>query len=250
MLALASTRRRAGANGDVAVRVGDLAARNGTCRIIGSVTSTTEAGRTSRLLRSQEARRARVIEAVLTLADEGGYDAVQIRAASERSGVATDTIYRYFGAREALISAAVLEWVQREVLEQVSTWFHGDTPAEKVLAAFRHHWELWARHPNMLETFLRSTLAEGNSADSAAQRARETIMPLMTHVLADVDADYREDMLMVLEHVTSAAMIAVVQGQTPIDNVAQVIERTVRRLSQHPAMAAARPETWGWAPGV
>jgi TetR/AcrR family transcriptional regulator, cholesterol catabolism regulator len=92
----------------------------------------------SRLQRSQDARRARIVGAVIDVAREEGYDAIQLRLISERTGISTDTIYRYYGSRDHLISAAVAEWAEREFIEPAPTWLEGTTPAEQVLSFNRH----------------------------------------------------------------------------------------------------------------
>ena len=45
-----------------------------------------------RLARSQAARRERVLDVVLELAEEGGYDAIQLRPIQDRTGTAGGTI--------------------------------------------------------------------------------------------------------------------------------------------------------------
>ena len=91
----------------------------------------------------------------------GGYDAVQLRSISDRTGVSSDTIYRYFGSRDRLISVAVRQWLEREYIGVAPTWLEGPTPAEQILSFGRHVWEVWERNPNMLETFVRAAMAEG-----------------------------------------------------------------------------------------
>jgi AcrR family transcriptional regulator len=192
-----------------------------------------------RLEQSQSARRARVLEAVLDLVRESGYDAVQLRAITDRTGVSTDTIYRYFGSRDQLVSAAVSEWMDREYLGPAPTWLEGATPVERILSFYRHVWEVWERNPNMLETFVRAALAEGNIEGGLAARSVDTMVPLTEDALRDVDPGYRDDVLMIVEHVTHSAMTFVVRGTMSISEVYPQLERVVRRLAEHPAMAAA-----------
>ena len=209
-------------------------------------TATQEPTPGGRLQRSQASRRARVLAAVLDLAHEGGYDAVQLRAISDRTGVSSDTIYRYFGSRDRLISVAVRQWLEREYIGVAPTWLEGPTPAEQILSFSRHVWEVWERNPNMLETFVRAAMAEGDIEDGLAARSTTALVPLTADALRDVDPDYRADVLMALEHFTHSAMTYVVRGQLPISEVYPQLERTVRRLAQHPAMDGHRPESWDW----
>ncbi len=194
-----------------------------------------------RLQQSQHDRRARVLGAVLDLAREGGYDAVQLRPIAERTGVSTDTIYRYFGSRDQLVSAAMREWMDREYLGPARTWLEGATPAERLLSFYRHVWEVWERNPNMLETFVRSALAEGNVEDGLAARSIDAMVPLTADALRDVDPGYRADVLMIVEHFTHSAMTYVVRGHMPISDVYPQLERVVRRLAEHQAMTGTEP---------
>jgi AcrR family transcriptional regulator len=201
-----------------------------------------------RLRRSQAARRARVLAAVLDLAQVGGYDAIQVRAVSERTGVSSDTIYRYFGSRDRLVSAAVRAWTEREFMAPAPSWVEGDTPAEQVLSFNRRVWEVWERNPNMLETFVRAALAEGCSDDGVAARSIRELVPHSARALRDVEPGYRADVLMIIEHFTHSAMTFVVRGHLAVADVYPQLERLVRRLAQHPAMAGCLPAAWEWSP--
>ena len=203
-----------------------------------------------RLQRSQEARRARVLATVLDLAIESGYDAIQLRPISERTGISTDTIYRYFGSRDDLVSAAVAQWLDHEYIGPAATWGEGDTPAEQLLAFYRQVWTIWERNPKMLETFTRAALAEGDREDGLAARTVQGLVPLTAEILRDVEPSYRTDLLMVIEHFAHSAMTFVVRGVLPIEDVFPQLERTVRRLAQHPAMVGHRPDSWEWDPST
>jgi AcrR family transcriptional regulator len=200
-----------------------------------------------RLERSQRARRAQILDAVLELASEGGYDAIQLRAISERTGISTDTIYRYFGSRQQLVSAAVEQWRETEFMTPAPTWLGTGTPAEQLLEFTRNVWMVWERNAAMLETYVRATLAEGGRADGLAARAMAEIPPIMLSALAGIDESFQRDVLMMLEHATHSAMTYVVRGQLAIEDVFPLMERTIRRIAQHPAMEGARPASWAWA---
>jgi TetR/AcrR family transcriptional regulator, cholesterol catabolism regulator len=200
----------------------------------------------SRLQRSQDARRARVIECVLDLLREGGYDAVRLRTVWERTGVGTDTIYRYFSSRERLISSAIGVWLDREFFAPAPTWRSGATPAEQLLALSRGTWDVWERAPWMLEPFVRAALADDGAEDGLAARSLRVFEPLLAAALEPVDPEYRDDVLLVVNSVTHSAMTSVVRGQLGVDEVYPMVERTIRRLAQHPAMDGLRPDAWDY----
>lgn len=188
-----------------------------------------------------------MITVVLELAREGGYDAIQVRTIAEQTGISSDTIYRYFGSRDRLISEALAQWSDREFVEPAPTWLEGETGAEQLLAFCRHVWAVWEANPAMLETFVRAAQAEGSVEGGLADRGMRNLVPLTAHALRGVDPGYRDDVLMTMEHVTHSAMTFVVRGQLAVDDVYPRLERMVRRLAQHPAMADHRPPSWAWA---
>jgi len=185
---------------------------------------------------------------VLDLAREGGYEAVQLRPVSERSGVGLDTIYRYFGSRDRLISAAMTVWVQREWFDLAPSWAQGDTPAERLLTLYHRSWAIWEQNPNMMDTFVNAVLAETDQEHSLAAMGVAVLVPIREAILADVEADYRHDVLDVMAHVYHSAMTTVLRGQLDYGEVYTNLERTVRRLAQHPAMDGHRPPSWNYQP--
>jgi TetR/AcrR family transcriptional regulator, cholesterol catabolism regulator len=201
-----------------------------------------------RLQRSQAARRERVIDAVLELAAEGGYDAIQVRAISDRTGISSDTIYRYFGSRDRLVAEAVGHWSAREFYEPAAGWLDGDTPAEQLLAYYRQVWAVWESNPGMLETYVRAAMAEGDIPGGIADTGVSSLVPVTEYALRDVEPGYRADALDILMHCTHSAMTFVVRGQMAVTDVYPRLERAVRRLAQHPAMADHRPRSWDWTP--
>ena len=62
---------------------------------------------------AQRARYDRIIASAKELATEGGYDAVQMRAVAERSGVALGTVYRYFPSKNHLLVVATLQMFEQ-----------------------------------------------------------------------------------------------------------------------------------------
>ena len=202
----------------------------------------------TRLLRSQSARRTRVLDAVLELAQQGGYDAIQLRAVSELSEVGLDTIYRYFKSRDQLISAAVSDWLQREYFEPAPDWPQGDTAAERLLALYQRSWEVWERNPRMLETYVRAALAESDKESGLAMQSVRALVPISVEILGDVEPAYRADVLTIASHMFHSAMTSVLRGHTQADEIYAILERTVRRLAQHPAMEGQRPKSWDYTP--
>jgi TetR/AcrR family transcriptional regulator, cholesterol catabolism regulator len=208
-----------------------------------------EASDGGRLQRSQAARRERVLAAVLELAAEGGYDAIQVRAIADRTGISSDTIYRYFGSRDRLVAEAVGQWSDREFYEPAPTWLEGDTAAERLLSYYRRIWAVWEANPRMLETYVRAARVEGDVPGGIADTGISSLVPVTQYAMRGVEPAYRDDALMAVEHFTHSAMTYVVRGQLSVDDVYPRLERLVRRLAQHPAMDDHRPRSWDWVDG-
>src|SRR4051794_11132286 len=62
---------------------------------------------------AQRDRRKRILDATLSLASKGGYDAVQMRAVAERADVALGTLYRYFPSKIHLLVSALARELER-----------------------------------------------------------------------------------------------------------------------------------------
>ena len=189
-----------------------------------------------------------MLDAVLELAQQGGYDAIQLRPVSELSEVGLDTIYRYFKSRDQLISAAVSDWLQREYFQPAPDWPQGDTAAERLLALYQRSWQVWERNPKMLETYVRAALAEGDKETGLAMQSIRAIVPISVAILDDVEPEYRADVLTIASHIYHSAMTSVLRGQTQAGEIYAILERTVRRLAQHPAMEGQRPKAWDYTP--
>ena len=76
--------------------------------------------------------RRRMLNAVLQLAYEGGYEAVQVRAVAEQAGVSSRTIYAHFPSLDSLLIAAVVEQSQRLSRRVIESPPDGPTPAARV----------------------------------------------------------------------------------------------------------------------
>jgi AcrR family transcriptional regulator len=71
--------------------------------------------RTENVIRRLAARHDAIIAAAGSLAAEAGINAVQIEPVSQRAGVATGTVYRYFPSKNELVAALVASVSDREI---------------------------------------------------------------------------------------------------------------------------------------
>lgn len=103
-----------------------------------------------------KARRNKILDAAVGLAEEGGFDNVRQRDVAANAGVALGTLYKSFRSKEDLLSAALER--EAEVLERrmENNPAKGDTPLERVLAVFQSMTRALCRKPNYARAMLRA----------------------------------------------------------------------------------------------
>jgi AcrR family transcriptional regulator len=180
----------------------------------------------TQLARSQQARRERILAAVLELAAEGGYDAVQVREVAARARVALRTIYNYYDSRENLLVAAMMEW-RLSVASESAANVSGTTLAERLLSLLHHNFEVFAEAPKLFEAFSRLDLRP----DDVDPVIYKTMVVAADELLADVDSAFAEDLRLILGRFIYGTMSLAAQGHLPIDEVWPDIERMVRRVA-------------------
>ena len=185
---------------------------------------------TGTLTPNQAARRARVLDAALALATEGGYDAVQMRDVASRAQVALGTIYRYFASKDHLLAACQLEtW--RELERRLDTRpLTGDTAADRVTELFTRLMRPVEREPMRAAALITAS----SSPDPAVRECQLEMIGLQDQVFAaamgELDAARKDQIAQVLRQVWFAALLGWVNGWTEADAVTVDFEIAVRLL--------------------
>src|SRR6202451_403147 len=86
---------------------------------------------------AQRDRQKRILDATLSLASKGGYDAVQMRAVAERADVALGTLYRYFPSKIHLLWSALAREFGRTQERLAKAAIPGDSPYERMVYVLR-----------------------------------------------------------------------------------------------------------------
>jgi TetR/AcrR family transcriptional regulator, cholesterol catabolism regulator len=131
------------------------------------------------LARSQAARRRRVLDAALRLAERGGFDAVQMRDVATEANVALGTVYRYFTSKERLLLEAMVEEIEALAEQLQSRPPVGDTPAARVIDVLSRGTASLQRHPEVTGAMVR---AQGAAALDEADVVRK-IGGIMTRII-------------------------------------------------------------------
>ncbi|MBW2286980.1 MAG: TetR/AcrR family transcriptional regulator [Deltaproteobacteria bacterium] len=116
---------------------------------------------------AQRARRERLCEAARTLASEGGYSAVTMRAVAQRASVGPATVYRYFSSKDHLIADVHAQRSLDVLAEFAARPPRHKRAADRVAAVFRRMLAAAAEDPELAA----AGVAAINSADPTASSA-------------------------------------------------------------------------------
>jgi AcrR family transcriptional regulator len=180
---------------------------------------------------NQAARRGRVLEAAMTLASEGGYDAVQMRDVAGRAQVALGTIYRYFSSKDHLLAACQVELWQAQSDAIAARPPQGATPSDRVLSVIDRAMRGAVREPQRTAALITAS----SSPDPAVRECQAEMMAIMDRVIEDamaddVDAARRAQVAMTLRQVWFAWLLGWVNGWNDAGTVSAQLEATTRLL--------------------
>jgi AcrR family transcriptional regulator len=130
---------------------------------------------------SQRARRRRILNAAVSLARQGGYDAVQMREVAELADVALGTLYRYFPSKVHLLSAAMVR--QLESLQEQLTCEQpqGADPGERVLDVIYRLIAALARDRLVSDALVRAMIVAGPDEIDQVNAVNSAIIATAMH---------------------------------------------------------------------
>lgn len=185
------------------------------------------------LTSKQQARRDRVIEVTMDLASQGGYDAVQMRDVAARADVALGTIYRYFTCKDQLLICVMAEWTGqlRDRLAQRPA--RGDTASAQVADVLQRACRSLERQPLLAASLVRAMSSSDTGVSAANREVGAHIRAMIEPLLHELDAETREAVIVVLNHVWLATLIGWSNGRIVFSQVAEEL-RTAARLLLDP----------------
>lgn len=152
------------------------------------------------------------MEAAMTLASDGGYEAVQMRDVAERADVALGTVYRYFNSKDHLLAASLVYWIDQlaEVLTDAPV--KGDSSAERVANLLERSMRAMSRQPKLVAALL----AAMSSLEPGVTECREMVATTMEGLMIQAagegaPADIAERTRM-LGHVWNSALLSWIHG--------------------------------------
>lgn len=183
------------------------------------------------LARNQAARRRRVLDATLALADKGGFEAVQMRDVAAEAGVALGTVYRYFSSKERLLLEANVGQVEAlgaGLLDDPPT---GDSAADRVVDVLRRACAVLVKRPEATAAMVRALgSAQPNEAE-AVRRVSQAMTSIITGAMHAGEPTERDRAVArALSQVWLSSLIGWVGGVDGPDVVGDDLERATRML--------------------
>jgi AcrR family transcriptional regulator len=171
----------------------------------------------------------RILAVVASMLESGGTAAVQLPEVARAAQVSLRTVYQNFGSREGLILAAVEAWMESHVYQPLVKPAPEEPLADALVRHYRHIFEPWEKSPTMAEAFMRARLGPGG--DRLLLQGSAVSEPVTRSLFKDVDPDYAEEVLVILDHVVDAAALRFAQGQRSVTDIMPTVERVVRFLT-------------------
>lgn len=174
------------------------------------------------LARNQAARRRRVLDATVRLADRGGFERVQMRDVAAEANVALGTVYRYFTSKERLLLEVMVEQV-RALAEHVEKRPpSGATPAERVIDVLGRAVAFLRRHPEVTAAMVRANGSAQPSEADCVREVRTLVTDIITSAMHEGPPSARElAASRVLQQVWLSALIGWVGG---VDDASRVTD--------------------------
>ncbi|MGI5218010.1 TetR family transcriptional regulator [Nocardia sp. CA-290969] len=178
-----------------------------------------------------------IVDVVLDLLQNEGYEAVQLREVARRAHVSLATVYKHFADRDELIVAAVQHWMATHSFTAMQRPQPGETLYAGLMRVLGYVFQPWERNPRMLEAYHRARTGPcGHRLDA---KGVEAMQPILTALFERADPTYVEDISLVLNNLTYALIGRFADHSLEITEILPILDRAVYRLTHDNAAEAA-----------
>jgi TetR/AcrR family transcriptional regulator, cholesterol catabolism regulator len=182
---------------------------------------------------AQRDRRKRILDATITLASRGGFDAVQMRAVAEQADVALGTLYRYFPSKiHLLVSARGSEFEKAEAASRDKP-IPGDTPHERVMHVLTRTTRGLQGEPHLTEALTRAFMFADASVQNEIHHVGMLLTSMLTRAMHPGKTELTEEdvaIARVIGDVWLSALVGWVTGRTTSEDVTKQMDVAVRLL--------------------
>lgn len=179
---------------------------------------------------AQRERRERILDATISLASTGGFDAVQMRSVAEQADVALGTLYRYFPSKIHLLVTALAREFERVEAALMSRPPVGDTRAERVTYVLRRATRGLQGDPHLTDALTRAFMSADNSAAAEIESVGMLLTRMLTRAMNPESTEVTDDdvkVARVLGDVWLSSLVSWVTGRSSAAETAEHIEYAV-----------------------
>jgi len=176
------------------------------------------------------ASREAVLDVVVQLIEEYGYDSVHVRDVAKRAQTSSKTIYKTYESRDDLIVSALERWMATTMYASFEMPLPDDSLRESLLRTLRAIFGPWEQHPRMLEAWHR-TLAGADHQRLSMQGVAEAHR-IGDPLLAREDPMFARDLEEILLNVVFGLISRFVHGEILVTEILPALERAVVRLTE------------------
>jgi AcrR family transcriptional regulator len=207
-------RRRVGPNGRSEVRV-------------------QEPPRAEDLIPSQRERRDRIIHVARQLLERAEYEKIQMRDVAEHAEVALGTVYRYFGSKEHLFAAVLVQW-SRSLEAAVERHPLSGDPPEQLRDLFMRVLDAFERLPQFFRLMVVIETTPDRFARQDFEAFSQQTRSTFREAVAQLHPDTAEDVLDVVLSVLGGVMRAWSLGVLDLDTARRQLQATIDLLFSGP----------------
>jgi AcrR family transcriptional regulator len=173
----------------------------------------------------------RIRDAVIDILETEGYDAVQVRVVARRARVSLAKIYKLHSTRDELVLAALDWWMQENRYAGIPTSRPrpGGSLHNALMQVLRPIFEPWERHPGLLVAYFRARSSA--SGETLASHGLDAVVPAAMAVLVDIDAEFIQDLDMILTSLVYGLSGRVARGEIEAAAIVPAIDRAVYWLT-------------------
>jgi AcrR family transcriptional regulator len=175
------------------------------------------------------ASREQVLDVVVELLEERGYDSVHVRDVAKRARTSSKTIYKTYESRDDLIVSALERWMATSVYANFEMPLPDASLRDSTLRTLRAVFEPWQEHPRMLEAWYR-TFSGTDHARLAIQGVAEG-RRVGDPLLEREDPAFARDLEEILTNLVIGVISRFVHGELTITEILPLLERAVVRLT-------------------
>lgn len=185
---------------------------------------------------AQRDRRKRILDATFTLAKDGGFDAVQMRAVADEADVALGTLYRYFPSKIHLLVSALGRQFDEAAVRLNEREIPGDTQAERVLFVLKRMARGMQGDPKLTEALTRAFMFADSTVANEIHVVGMAMTSIVTHAMnggMPVEGEVTDKdiaVARVLGDVWLSALVAWVTGRSTAAETAAHMETAVQLI--------------------